>query len=124
MAEYLTVRAGSEDPLDFTLRYDSDGDGIADAPIDLMGSQRVTLFLKREDGTVISFTTTDPAPILAVTDAAAGQLKLSPAESTWANGDSFYAGYFLIIDGIGKDIPVPEGEEFYIIVRDQYVETP
>jgi hypothetical protein len=124
MAEYVTVRAGSEDPLDFTLRSDSDGDGFADAPIDLMGSQRVTLFLRREDGIVIAFATTDPSPMLAVTDAAAGQLRLSPTEGTWANGDSFYVGYFLIIDGIGKDIPVPEGEEFYIIVRDQYVETP
>jgi hypothetical protein len=124
MATQIIVRAGSEDPIDFTLHYDSDGDGEIDLPVDLTAVQRVTLFLKREDGTVMAFATNDAQPMLVITDAAVGQLRFSPGESTWANGDSFYGGYFLIIDVIGKDIPVPEGEEFYIIVRDQYVETP
>lgn len=120
MGQTIVRRAGSEDPILFTLRHDSNGDGRIDAAINLSSVQAVHLHLQRKDGTVISFATNDPNPKLSIVEAAAGTLRLSPDSQTWQATDGFYRGYFVIVDATGKDIPVTEHDEFHIEIRPNF----
>jgi hypothetical protein len=119
----VTRRAGSEDPIDFTLRHDSDGDGVIDAPISLTNVQSVRLVLKRYDGVVKVLATTDVNPMLSIVNAAQGMVRLSPTPTFWQNSDRQYHGYFVIVDATGKDIPVAEDAEVVIIVRPSFEES-
>lgn len=106
----VTIRHGSTDPMDFQLKSDSN-------PIDLTGAQKVELWLKPSGAGVVKYATTDVPAKLAVTDAANGKVRFSPAAPDLDSAKSPYTGHFWITDAGGNLSSVPDGSEFYILVR-------
>ncbi len=117
----IDVRAGSQEPVDFVLKEDTTGDGIPDTGIDLTGITSLEMRLKaKSDGSISSFLNTDPSPQLVVVTAASGIVQFTPGVLDWVFDDIQYEGYFKIIDGPGNVIPVPEGNNFLIIVKEAF----
>jgi len=110
----IVVRGLSEAPIDFILMED-------DTPIDMTDVANVKLVLKSEiDEAVTVYSTDDVTPVLtiegAVTD---GLVRLSPVSGTFISGENMF-GYFVIVDTEDKEIPYPEGYDFYFIVRESF----
>lgn len=117
MAKFITVREGSQEFVDFVLKQDTTGDGIPNAAIDLTEIASLEMRLKkRSDGLTNAFKTTDGSPQLVITDAVNGKARFSPKTTDWVLDDIFYDGFFIIIDGANKSIPVAEDNNFKITV--------
>lgn len=121
MPTTISVRAGSQEPINLQVLFDNDADGSAETSIPLTTVQRVEFHLKNEaSGIVKIFKTSDPASRLSITDAPGGYVQFIPKVDTWRNGDGRYLAYILIYDAQGNRIPVPEVDNMYIDVVDSF----
>jgi hypothetical protein len=116
MLPTMTVRVGSQLPLDFHLKADLDGDGRFESPLMLTGV--VELRLKRADGTPVTFATNDVSPRLFIMDSSQGHVQLRPLTTTWTTGARYFTGVFWLTDYLARKIPYPVSEEYVISVRE------
>src|SRR5207247_11360326 len=119
MGSTVTVRVGSQDPIDFFLKQDTDSDGLVDAPINLTGMSVQLRLQRASDQGVLLFAPTDVPQQLFIIDATQGHLQLRPFPSPWQTGNRHYRGYFVLTQG-GVPIAVPEDAELTVIVREAF----
>jgi len=87
----ISVREGSREDIVFTFTVS----GVA---FNLAGRE-IKLLRRDNKGVEDSFSTEDASPIIAITDAAAGELTLTPTATTWGNKLTSYTIYFEVQDG-------------------------
>lgn len=115
----VTTRIGSQDPVDFQLFS-------SEAAIDLTGINYVDL-IRRNDfaSTTETFrsntTVTTTIGSMTITTASTGSIRFVPQTTTaYGASETQYKFYFIINDGSGKDLPVPEDLEMNWKVRFKY----
>lgn len=120
----FTVRAGTSNDIDMQLLNDLDGDGVAEAGINLSGAHHLEMVLvnKFTGGTTI-YSTTDASPKVSVIAASAGSVRFTPSGTADLNTigggtPNIYNGYWWVYVTASKKYSVPEEFEFTIKVRD------
>lgn len=111
MSDTITIRSGSSNFLEFTIKSDS-------VAVNLSGVDEIVLRMKSgSDNTTTSLSTVPSGGVLSVYDAVAGKVRLVPISTTFPSSD-IYQCYFDLITG-SSVVSYPDDDEFFIEVIDK-----
>lgn len=110
----FSVRATVTDPIVFGLK-EVDPDTLIETVKDITGFTEVRLALRQKDGGGTDYVKTDSDAELAVSDAAQGEVTLTPANTDFPN-EEIFEGWIRVTDGAGNTISFPNGDFFEFVV--------
>ena len=109
--DVVTIRAGSENEVEFTFKKNGIG-------IDLADFSEIELRLKSLiDSSIKSFTMT--GGFIVVIDESNGIVEWRPTEGSFTQAEKFL-GYFILTDSGGRDYNIPDEENFTVVVLENF----